>query len=333
MSKRLNSLVGILLTVLCLLAGVQAQSRNPVAGGPEHILYGDLKVGGKGADGQEKSAYRIVLKAVSGIVVGRRTVSNGGRYRFLSVPNGDYVLTIEMGDREVARMNRLVNEMRATDIRRDLEFEWSDSLGKRAQESSQTVYARPAQQEKLFSEAQAAQSEGDLARADELLEKLISGDKKDFEAWIELGSVRFRMNQPGPAENAYRKALELRPDLILGHHNLGKLLFQQKQYDDSIAELEQVVGAVPEFAEAHMLLGEAYLQVKKGSKAVPHLEKAIELEPLEMADAHMRLATLYRAAGYTDLAVEHFRQYIEKRPDTPGKKQIEKYIKENSSRN
>jgi len=333
MLKRLTSGAGFLLTAHCLVIGAQAQARNPVASGPEHILYGDLKVARERADGKEKSAYRILLTALSGTIVGRQTVSNGGRYRFLNVANGDYILTIELLDREVARMSLLINEMRATDIRRDLEFEWKDNLGQEGQGSNPAVYARSTQQEELFSDAQAAQSEGDFARAQQLLEQVTSGDKKDFEAWIELGSIHFRMAQLGPAEKSYRKALELEPALIIGHHNLGKLLFQQKEYEESIAELDQVVSAAPDFAEAHLLLGEAYLQLKKGSKAVPHLDKAIELAPLEMADAHMRLATLYRAAGYTELAVEHFRKYIEKRPDAPGKKQIEKYIKENSPGN
>ena len=333
MLKRLTSLASFLFLSHCLAISVQAQARNPVASGPEHILFGDLKVTGGGVDREEKSAYRIVLTALSGTVVGRQTVSSGGRYRFHNVANGDYILTIELGDRQVARMNLLVNEMRATDIRRDLEFEWSDKVGQRSQQSDPLVYARSTQQEQLFVDAQAAQSEGDLERAQQLLEKVISDDKKDFEAWIELGSVHFRTGKLGPAEKAYRRALELQPALIIGHHNLGKLFLQEKKYQDSVVELEQVVSEAPDFAEAHLLLGEAYLQLKKGSKAVPHLDRAIELEPFKMADAHMRLATLYRAAGYTELAVEHFSEYIEKRPETPGKKQIEKYIKENSPRN
>ena len=44
----------------------------------------------------------------------------------------------------------------------------------------------------------------------------------------------------------------------------------------------------PTSADANFLLGEAYLQIKKGSKAVPYLNEAAKLGKVE---AHLRLAT------------------------------------------
>jgi Tfp pilus assembly protein PilF len=77
------------------------------------------------------------------------------------------------------------------------------------------------------------------------------------------------------------------------------------------------------------LLGEAYLQIKKGSKAVPELEEALRLDPAGQAEAHLRLATLYNAAGYKNLAAGQYEQFLAKRPDYPEKKKLQEYIRQN----
>ena len=73
-------------------------------------------------------------------------------------------------------------------------------------------------------------------------------------------------------------------------------------------------------------MGEAYLGLKQGSKAVGHLNKAISLDPVGMADVHLRLAQLYSAAGYNDLAVKEYQQYLEKKPDSPHRAEVEKAL-------
>ena len=82
-------------------------------------------------------------------------------------------------------------------------------------------------------------------------------------------------------------------------------------------------------ADANFLLGESYLQLKKGSKAVPYLEEAARLG---RADAHLRLATLYNAVGLKDRAADQYEQYLAKKPDSPDRKKLEDYIKENKKK-
>lgn len=83
-------------------------------------------------------------------------------------------------------------------------------------------------------------------------------------------------------------------------------------------------------ADAQHYLGEAYLQAKKGSKAVGYLNEAIRLAPIEKAEIHLRLASLYNGAGLKDKAVEEYKMFLEKVPNYKEKEKIEKYIKENS---
>ncbi len=92
------------------------------------------------------------------------------------------------------------------------------------------------------------------------------------------------------------------------------------------ATLARAVEAQPDNAEAHLLLGEAYLQLKKGSKGVPHLNEAARLGRPE---AHQLLATLYNAVGRKDLAAAEYEQLLTKQPDHPDRKKLEQYVKEN----
>ena len=76
-------------------------------------------------------------------------------------------------------------------------------------------------------------------------------------------------------------------------------------------------------------LGEAYLQMKKGSKAVGYLNEALKLDPIGMAEAHLRLAALYNGAGMKDKAAAEYELFLKKRPDFADRKKLEQYIAAN----
>jgi tetratricopeptide (TPR) repeat protein len=132
-------------------------------------------------------------------------------------------------------------------------------------------------------------------------------------------------DKTGDAEKAYRRALDGKPAFVLALLNLGRALIAQKKFEDAIPPLTQVIEQRSDSADANFLLGEVYLQVKKGSKAVPYLNEAARLG---QADAHLRLATLYNAAGFKNEAALEYEQFLKKKPDYSGREKLEKYIAE-----
>jgi tetratricopeptide (TPR) repeat protein len=82
----------------------------------------------------------------------------------------------------------------------------------------------------------------------------------------------------------------------------------------------------PPSAQANFFLGEAYLQIKKGSLAVGYLNEAIRLDPSGMADAHLRLGALYNAVGLKDKAATEYEEFLKQRPDDPEKENLRAYI-------
>jgi len=115
--------------------------------------------------------------------------------------------------------------------------------------------------------------------------------------------------------------------------NLGRLRSVRKNYEGAIEPLTAAVNIQPSSADANYYLGEAYLQIKKGSKAVGYLNEAIKLDPVGRADAHLRLATLYNAAGMKDKAAIEYEEFLKKKPGHPDAKKLREYIEANKPKN
>lgn len=305
-----------------LAAGAAAQ-------GGGHILYGDLRVDESKAEGQKPLSFDIILYSEGGAVVGRQAVPNGGRYRFNDLPNGWYNLAVEVEGNEVARVRVQVLSTFKNDFRQDISLEWKARAPSRPATVSADAYRRTAAAQKLYDRAAEALTAKRYAEAAALLRQVVGSDAQDYEAWLELGTAHLFQEDFAGAEKAYLRAAEARPAAALPHVNLGRLRLLRKDYEGAAAALSKAVELRPPSPDANLLLGETYLQLKKGSKAVPYLEEAARLGRPE---AHLRLAALYNAAGLKERAAAEYEQFLSKKPDSPDRKRLEQYIRENKKR-
>lgn len=307
----------------CALAAPAAAQSEP-----RHTLYGDFRVDESGAVGSVPKVFNVILRGRMGNTVARQQVSNNGRFTFPSVVNGEYDLVVEMENDEVARIHVVLNQSVSTDIRQDISLEWRGGGGtsKAGTVSAAETYRRAAPNQALYERALAAAKKKSYDQSVALLRQVVESDPKDYEAWTELGNQYFNRGDKGEAEKSFLRATQEGPSFVLAFLNLGKLRLDQKKYDGAIEPLSDAVRLQPTSAEANYFLGEGYLQIRKGSKAVPYLEEAARLG---MPEARLRLATLYDRAGLKDRAAAEYEQFIAARPDYPDRKKLEQYIKEN----
>ena len=295
-----------------------------------HTLYGDIKVETEpGSESQKPLSLEIQLYIINGTLIDRTTVSAGGRYRFMDLANGEYDVVVMQENNEVARIRVRVQAVYKNDFRQDIILEAKTKAAapaKAATVSAADVYERTSANKSLFGKAQKAADEKKYDEALDLFTKLLAADEKDFQAWTELGTVQLMKNNVEEAEKDYRRAIQERSSFMLALLNLGRVLSLQKKYEAAIEPLTEAVKASPTSAEANFMLGEAYLQIKKGSKAVPYLTDAAKLGK---AEAHLRLATLYNAAGMKDKAAVEYEEFLKKRPDYKDRKTLEQYITDN----
>ena len=328
MTKRACTLLTLaLLTVVSLTSPFVAQT------GGGHMLYGDFKVDETKVTGPKPISFDLILYTSGGRMLSRQTVGNHSRYRFMDLSNGDYEIGVEVESNEVARIRVQLNEPFKTDIRQDIELEWRENLiGKNSNKPAAVaanIYKRTATNEKRFVKAQKAIDKKNYAQAVEFLRQILSEDEKDYQSWTELGTAYLMQKNLAEAETAYGRATVANPEFFLAFLNLGKLRMAEQKFESALEPLSQAVKIKPESPDANYRLGESYLQIKKGSKAVVYLYEALKLDPIGMAEAHLRLAALYHGAGMKDKAASEYEQFLKKKPDYPDRKKLEQYITQN----
>jgi len=116
---------------------------------------------------------------------------------------------------------------------------------------------------------------------------------------------------------SYRRVLELQPDHIEAHHNLGNALFAAGQFEDAAAQYRRVLDLDPNVAEAHGNLGNALRSLGRYDEAILSYRRALALKP-QFAAAHSNLSDALRDVGRLDEAMASSRRAIELDPEVAG---------------
>lgn len=323
---------GLLLLLLAVAAFVQPlRVAAQIQFGGNITLWGDVKIDDSKAETPAPSTITIILYDQALKMVGRQNVSSRGRYRFNNLLRGEYEVVIESEGTEIARMR--INLVDASDLgeHQDFEFEWK-SKGNAASKqmngviAAEDLYNRSSTNKSLFQKAQDAAGKKKYEQAVTLLRQILDSDKLDFPVWTLLGTLYLVQEKADEAEKAYLSALQAKPSYVLALIHLSRLRASQKRFEETIEPLTRAVELRPQSGEANLLLGEAYLQIRKGSKAIPYLEEAARLG---RAEAHLRLAWLYNAAGLREKAAVEYEEFLKKNPDYADRKKLEKYISTN----
>jgi len=320
-----TQLVCIALALMFAMSALRAMAQ--VSG---NTLYGDVKVDESRADAKIPLSLTIIIYNLAGNVVGRQSVPSGGRYRFNNMRTGEYDIAVEIETSEIARIRVSLGGTPGSDFRQDLEFEWKPTTtGPRNKPTTILAgdsYKRSSANESIFRRAQEAVDKKKYSEAVLQFRQLLDSDAGDFQAWTELGTTHLLQDKHEEAEKAYLRAIEIRPTFILALVNLGRLLVLQKKFEAATEPLLRAVELQPTSPETNFLLGDAYLQSKRGSKAVGYLNEAAKLG---RHDAHLRLATLYNAAGLKEKAATEYEELLRKMPNYPDRKKLEQYIAAN----
>lgn len=304
----------------------RAQLGNPTG---EHTLFGDLDVDESKAVKTKSLLYEVVLFDMAGKQIGRQFVSSKGRYRFLNLFDGQYELAVLLENEEIMRTRVEIMAPFKNDFRQNLAFAWQPANSSRKTIPVADQYKRTSNNEKVFNKARDAADQKRYDDALAALQQLVALDPKDFQAWAELGTVYLFKQNFDESEKAYIRSAAERPTFFLARLNLGRLRVSRKNFEGAIEPLTEAVKIQPDSADANYYLGEAYLQIKKGSKGVTYLYEALRLDPVGRADAHLRLAALYNAVGMKAKAAVEYEEFLKKKPDYVDRKKLQQYISDN----
>lgn len=131
-------------------------------------------------------------------------------------------------------------------------------------------------------------------------------------AWKVLGTSLYMQGKD--ALPAWKKVVDLLPDVADGHNNLGISLQNHGQLDAAMASYRRAIEIKPDYSDAHYNLGNALRDLGQFNNAVLSYRRALEIKP-DYADSHNNLGNVLRDIGQLNDAVTHYRRALAIKPD------------------
>ncbi len=308
----------------CGEAGLNPSLDSPFAQVP--YVFGRINI--KGIEPDAKFSKVTITLIDAGQSISRWTVERSGNYCFKPRSRGG-ILIVEVDGVEVTR--RSLPTFGPAQQREDFELQLSQTNKKATPGVVSAKFTHPVNPKtvELYQKSAEAENKKDFAKAIELLKEITTVDPADFIGWAKLGMMYLEKDSLTEAEAAFRKSLELKVEYTPAWIQVGKIRVAQKRFEAAAEIFKHATTLEPASPTAFRLLGEAYLQAKKGTLGADALNEALRLDPEGMAECHLLLAKLYELAGAKNLATREYKQFLAKVPNHPDKKKFEEFIKKN----
>lgn len=309
----------------CTEAGLNPTLDSPFAQVP--YVFGNISV--KTNESNAKFP-KITISLVGSQQTSRWTVEKSGNYCF-RMPNNRSggTLIVDIDGVEVAR--RTLSNFSTAQQREDFEIVLSPANKQTAPAVVSAKFVHPVNPKtvELYEKSAKAESKKETDKAIEFFKEIVAVDPADFIGWAKLGMLYIEKESLAEAEAAFRKSLELKVEYTPAWIQMGKIRVAQKGFEAAIEIYKHAITLEPASPTAYRLLGEAYLQAKKGTLGAEALNEALRLDPVGMAECHLLLAKLYELAGAKNLASREYKLFLSKVPEHPDKKKFEQFIKNN----
>jgi tetratricopeptide (TPR) repeat protein len=122
------------------------------------------------------------------------------------------------------------------------------------------------------------------------------------------------------AEQAFKKAIELKDDYANAYYQLALTLEQEGKLDEGIGVMEQVLQKFPTNIDLKFELGRMYYNSGKVEQAARQFQEILALMPTH-ANARFSLALSFERLGRTKPALDEYRKVLEANPDNEALKQ------------
>jgi 2-polyprenyl-3-methyl-5-hydroxy-6-metoxy-1,4-benzoquinol methylase/Tfp pilus assembly protein PilF len=164
-----------------------------------------------------------------------------------------------------------------------------------------------------FAAAMRHHQAGQLAEAERLYGAVLAAEPTHLQALTLSGALAHMAGRNAKAIDLFGRALAIAEDPNL-HYNIALAKWGLGERVAAVAHWQRAIALHPNFAQAHMNLGNALREAGRIEEALPHLRQALHLQPSPFAHNNLGLAL----AGRGDpQAAMHFRRAIEMDPAYP----------------
>ena len=137
---------------------------------------------------------------------------------------------------------------------------------------------------------------------------------RSFFLWNMIAGCKASLGKLDEAIAGLKKALELNPNYVEGHNNLGLIFERRGKLDDAIASYKRALEVKPDYPEAISNLSNALKNLNRLDDAVASHERALKLEP-NSPRGHNNLGIALKGQGKLDKAVASYKRALELKPD------------------
>jgi arylsulfatase A-like enzyme/Flp pilus assembly protein TadD len=120
-------------------------------------------------------------------------------------------------------------------------------------------------------------NEGKPDRAAAILQPALATGGKMYLVQFVMGAALAGQQQFGPAIEYLRRAIEFQPDSTWAHYEMGSCLLKMNDYKTAVVHLEIASSRLPDFADIHVLLAQAYDHLGRTEEARSERSKAAAL--------------------------------------------------------
>lgn len=166
----------------------------------------------------------------------------------------------------------------------------------------------------IFEQAEMSRRRGDLAKAEELLRRIVHRQPAAHAAWHSLGLIAHQCGRLDKATEWMSKAVSLDGKRAVYHRNLGELHRLRGQLDQAISLAERAVELAPDDADAHYNLGVALADSDRADDAKRAYQRAVEIDPNHNR-AWNNLGACCQQAGDERAALAAYQRAIAIAPD------------------
>ena len=124
-----------------------------------------------------------------------------------------------------------------------------------------------------------------------------------------LGKSLFEAGDDAAAEQAFRKASELKPEMKYAHFFLGNIHLRGERFTEAAEEYEKETALAPDNDRVWFQLGQAYARAGEDDKALAALEKSSGIDPSK-SDSYMEMAAIHEKRKDRTKADEAYQKVI-----------------------
>jgi tetratricopeptide (TPR) repeat protein len=172
----------------------------------------------------------------------------------------------------------------------------------------------------------------DLKAAEKVFTLTTRIDPDFADGWVNIGRVRVMEGRAAEAQQVLQKALELNPDLAKTHYFLGLAHKIQGKYDRALEHFRQAETRYPRDRAVLNQIGRTLFLQRRFAESVPVLQRVLSIDPEDL-QAHYNLMLAHRALGNHEQSRREQQLYLRFKADESAQSIAGPYLRDHPEDN